>query len=538
MQTEPELKHIDLDKEKEDDIKTETPEQKLEQQEKPEPEKITTPVPADVGLDIDVAKKYLDEIYGREKSGEGKNESLVQNGKQESKIFVPEEIGRARTPEEIKRYQEIREGGEKIVEGKKEIAKRESVAEEKRNRGELPSAVDLAYEKAKKISQETTRESEKKPEVKEPKTSVEKLEKEVSLEAEKKEPTAEEKLAEQERIKTAENELVNLAKSINEAKEKKETEVEASLYDKAKDVYKNATGNNLKEKAKERAKDEAKIEGFVIVTRKEFLSEERIKQMEDKIKQREWSIIIRNRFDALSIREQEKYFNGANNKDVDSAIAKFTSELESKRQDLDKKKVISLPKELFYQLIAEGYKPEDTKKRGFFGKMFLEGELEIPRLDKKDTRGPFTFSNKSNVTEWLIKDKEKRDVFFRGEAEEQLERKFMEGRKRWKAREQRNVRDTIQETAVKIIFSQQAESKQEPKEKPSVEIIEEGLKSFDTVSAIEKLMKRVVNNKKANEEAIKTMRELGKRIKRGEILTLREKASLNKIDSASRKKVA
>ena len=34
MQTEPELKHIDLDKEKEDDIKTETPEQKLEQQEK------------------------------------------------------------------------------------------------------------------------------------------------------------------------------------------------------------------------------------------------------------------------------------------------------------------------------------------------------------------------------------------------------------------------------------------------------------------------------------------------------------------------
>src|SRR3989344_1855440 len=224
MQEEPELKHIDLDKEKEGDIKSEKPEQKPEQQQKTEPEKSPVPATADVGLDIDAAKKYLDEVYGGEKSGAEKNELLVKNERQKSKIFVPEEIGRARTPEEIKRYQEIREEGEKIVEGKKEIAKRESVAEEKRNKGELPSAVDLAYEKAKKISQETTRESEKKPEVKEPKTSVEKLEKEVSLEAEKKEPTAEEKLAEQERIKTAENELVNLAKSINEAKEKKETE--------------------------------------------------------------------------------------------------------------------------------------------------------------------------------------------------------------------------------------------------------------------------------------------------------------------------
>ncbi|MBI1866295.1 MAG: hypothetical protein HYS02_00835, partial [Candidatus Staskawiczbacteria bacterium] len=255
--------------------------EKPEQQATPQPEKIQD----GADLDIDAAKKYLDEVYGREKSGAGKVKPLVQKEEQKPKFFVPEEIGQKRTQEQVEEYKKIREEGQKIVEKKKEIGKRESLAEEKRKKEDMPSALDLAYERAKKISQETTNEGENKPEAEVKEGPI------IIGEVEKKQ---QQELAE--KVETAKNELIDLSKKIAENREavynainselgeKEKIKTEMSLYDKAKEVFEIATGESLEKTAKERTKIEVENEGLRIVTIKEYREKKTAETQEKKKK--------------------------------------------------------------------------------------------------------------------------------------------------------------------------------------------------------------------------------------------------------------
>ncbi|MDO8622687.1 MAG: hypothetical protein Q7R52_00405, partial [archaeon] len=233
------------------------------------------------------------------------------------------------------------------------------------------------------------------------------------------------------------------------------------------------------------------------------------------------------------------YFFGAENKNdpavIISARIKFATELkgkiDAKRQELSKgKKGISISEDVFYELMRKGFKSEDIKKRGFLGRMFFGNGIKMPPLDKTDERGFLT-----KKIEYLtgIETKVKKGIA--DSAQEEVERKIIEGQKRWRERKQRHTREIIQETALKFKSEKTKEKlKIKPEEERSSEITE-GLKSFEKIGDIEKIMKKVDSDIKAKKEQQKKMMELKKKIKQGRILNSKEKAFLNKVDYTYRK---
>jgi len=412
-----------------------------EQQPTPEPEK----GPADVGLDIDAAKKYLEKVYGGDKS-----------------------------------------------------------------------SVIVGAENAEKFS----------------KTEI--VDKSI-----KEKPTAEESA---EKVRVAKNELIDLVKSINEAREKKETKTEISLYDKAKEVFETATDKNLEKTAREKAKVEAENEGLKVVAPEEY-RKAKTAETQERVRQKERSAVIKERWDTLSDKEKGKYFDKAEDKNnpaaIDSARIKFATELkgkiDAKKQELSKgKKGIAISEDVFYDLMRKGLKSEDIKRRGFFGRMFFGGEITISPLDKTDGRGSLICNKEYLAKE--IENRVKKNIS--DAAQEEVERKIIDGQKRWRERKQRHSREIIQETALKF-KSEKTEEKLKVKseeERPSETT--ESLKSFEKISDIEKVIKKIDSDIKTKREQQKKIQVLKKKIKDGKPLNLKEKAFLNKVDSAYRKEAA
>ncbi len=422
-----------------------------EQQPTPQPEKS----PANVGLDIDAAKKYLEKVYGGEKSSAIIDQSIPISAKQE-------------------------------------------------------------------------KESEKKPAVEEVKPS---LEKEVSKEVEKKEPTVEEKLAEKEKIRVAKDELIDLAKSIKEAREKQEKEKEMSFYGKAKEVYETATGGSLEKIAGEKAKVEIEAEGLKFFNTPQEYRKEKTVETQDRIRQKERSAVIKERWNMLSDKEKGEYFGEGKNKnnpaDIDSARSKFAVELnkkiDAKRQELSKgKNGITISEDVFYELMKKGLKSEDIKKRGIFGRMF-GGEIEIPPLDKRGYLEP----TRNDLTAMEITAKKNIEEA----AQEEIERKIIEGQRAFRGRKQRHTREIIQETAVKYEAEKKLEVKPEP-QKPKIEIISRvgRERTPEHMKEMEKIRQQVETDIEKRKESKKKIEELIKKQKKGELLTAKEVAYLRTIE--------
>lgn len=551
-----------------------------EQQPTSQPEKS----PADVEMDIDAAKKYLEEVYGPEKSSVIIDKSIptenkpVEKEKIESMPAVPEskpkkplsrsskllddlkehlskpeaysspnlekvaekkeKIELPKPPEKVdieKMNKEIEETKERLkeTESVKLPAPPEKVDVEKMNKeiDEVKERQKVRVETAERIGQPRT--TEQVEEYKKIREEGEKVveEKEKTAVKELAERIKKEKAMQEDQIKTAKNELIDLAKSINEARENKETKAEISLYDRVKEVFEVATGKSLEKTAKEKAKAEAENEGLKIITPEEY-RKEKTKETQERKRDTERSAVIKERWDMLSTQEKEKYFAGEKDKNdpdtIKSAINKFATELkgkiDDKRQELAKgKKGITISEDVFYELMKKGFKSEDVKKGGFFSK----GGIEIPPLDKTDKRGPLK-KTKEHLAEMELKVKKNIEEV----AKEEIERKIIEGQRRWREKKQRHTREIIQETAGK--YEAEKKLKVKPEKELQPEITEE-LKPFEKVSDIEKVMKKVNSDIEAKKEQQKRMQELKKKMKQGKILTLKEKAFLNKIDSTYRK---
>ncbi|MBI2049899.1 MAG: hypothetical protein HYT35_00365 [Candidatus Staskawiczbacteria bacterium] len=261
-------------------------------------------------------------------------------------------------------------------------------------------------------------------------------------------------------VKAARNELIDLAKGINEARERKEVKTEMSLFDRAREVFETATGKDLEKKASGRAKVEAQSEGLRITTIEEYRKEGTAK-IQERIRQKERSTAIKERWDMLSDKEKEKYFEGSNNKNniskVNSARIKFAMELrekiEAKRQELAKgKNGILISEDVFYELMKKGLKAEDIKKRGFFRRMFFGGDVKAPPLDKTDGRGSLIADKEYLAQELELRVKKNIEEA----AQEEMERKIIEGQRRWKEKKQRHMRELVEETATEFATAPEA----------------------------------------------------------------------------------
>lgn len=350
-------------------------------------------------------------------------ESSSGTEKKKPSIEIVTDIGRERTPEEVEEFKKIREEAKQYIEKQKEAENREKEIREKQKRGELLSSQEVAYLRARELAQEKE-EAEKK-----------------AKEEEEKEREAREKA----KVEAAKNELVDLAKSINEAREKKKREEEISLYDRAKEVFKEATGESLDKIASERAKKDAEEQGYKIITKQEFFSEARINRTQEEMKIKRWVSSVNERWLMLSEEEKKRYEND---------IRKFHDELEEKRKKLGETLKVSISENVFYDMMRRGYKPEDIKKRGIFG-----GKIEIP---SSDGRRPLVISKKE-FSEQAEQTEHRIDKFAKGEAEEELNRKFLEGHRKWENLKHKHMRDIIKERVVE----QKPEGKSIP-EGPSV----------------------------------------------------------------------
>lgn len=339
-------------------------------------------------------------------------------------------------------------------------------------------------------------------------------------------------------IESAKNELIDLAQKINEAREKNERKTETSLCDRAKEVFEMVTGKNLEKTAREKAKAEAENDGLKIFTPQEY-RKTKMAETEERIRQKERSAVIKERWDALSDKEKERYFGESRDKNdpvmIDSARIKFAMELkekiDTKKQELSKgAKGIVISEDVFYELMRKGLKSEDINRRGFFGRIFFGGEITIPPLDKTDGRGSL-ISDKEYLTEEM-EDRVIKNIA--DAAQEGIERKIIEGQRRWRKRKQRHTREIIQETAIGFEAEKKLEVKLELKEERPSEIIK-SLKLFKKVSDIEKVMKKVNSDIEAKKEQQKKIQKLEKKIEQGKILTSREEIFLNKIDSVYKK---
>lgn len=491
---------------------------------------------ADIGLDLDEAKKYSQELYGPEKSSD---DIGIENAEKLEKkpASLPSE-------EEIKRLrEELLEKKSPVVSAVPEAPKAErDLSAAKKHLEDLygpekPSTTVSPQASEKFYSEEIA--SAKAPEKfysteivdksipisEKPAITTEEPKKDIAAEGESRssrfaseagQGREEKKIATEIEVEAAKNELIELVRNVKEVKDKEEAK---PIYEKIREKFEVATGSSLKDKASQRAKIEAEKEGLKITTKKEFLTEERLKQTEEKVKQREWSLVIRQRWESLSDKEKEKYFNKTDNRGdtavINSAILKFASELEVKREELEKKG-ISLPKEAFYQMMRQGFKPEAIKKRGFFKRLFLGGSIEVPPLDKKDKRGSLILSKK-DYAEIITKTKESIDKAAKERASDELESKVKEGRKRWINKRQRHAFEILQETT--RTYEEERREKEKPKEeenepevevemevkkerkKPKIEIVEEiGQKRTpERVEMMKKIREEVERSIKAKE---------------------------------------
>ena len=336
----------------------------------------------------------------------------------------------------------------------------------------------------------------------------------------------------QQQIENAKNELVDNLEAINKAREKKDRTAERSLLEKSEMSFEIAEGKNLKERAKEKAKIEAEKEGLRLMTKQEFLSEKRIKDTEEKVRQREWSSAILYRWSNLSDKERAKYVD-ENGK---QRISKFATELEEKRQGLAEKG-INLSRDAYYQMMKEGLQPDQMKVRGFWARIFIGPEIEVASLYWKE---PLNMSKKE-LGNWATKAESRSIDYVKREAQRELDQKVVEGQKRWKEKKQKCTRDLIGEVVQKIETERRANEeakKKEEAQKTSIELVTRIGKERtpEQMKEMERIRKQVEVDIKRRKESQKRIQDLIKKQKKGYLLTAREVAYLNTLSEEERKK--
>jgi len=212
-----------------------------------------------------------------------------------------------------------------------------------------------------------------------------------------------------------------------EAKEKLAKE----LYEKAKEMAKSLTGENLEEKIKVEAKKELKQEGCRIITKKEYYGEENVRRVEQRTKQRRWWFGIKEAWTDLSDEERQQHGD----------VKKFAEQLEKQREELAQKLAkqgITLSRDVFYELLRAGSNPQDIKIKGWFSKKIVM-PVNIPGFHVKMKIKDFQL-----LTEKIQK---KFDVLVKEEAKTEMDRVWSDARKRYSRRKYRILGKTINEIA-------------------------------------------------------------------------------------------
>jgi len=230
-------------------------------------------------------------------------------------------------------------------------------------------------------------------------------------------------------LKRVYNEIVSVQEAPGESEERKIKEkIAKELYEKAKEIAKALTGEDLGEKIRSEAKEEAAREGYKIITKQEHYNSENTDKMEKRVQQKRWGLVVKETWIDLPDAEKQKYENN---------IKKFAEQLEKQKENLAQqleKKGGTFSRDVFYELMRSGYNPQDIKIKGLFSKRII-----LPRRDGASPRKmkikefQSQLERKQNKISSLIKD----------EAKNEMDRIFIEGRRRLVKRKNRKMGEII-----------------------------------------------------------------------------------------------
>lgn len=247
-----------------------------------------------------------------------------------------------------------------------------------------------------------------------------------------------------EKIEVAKDRLIGIAKEMAEKKEG----TEKTKYLEAVDVYRVVTGQELAPKIKERVVEEATAQKLRIISKTEFLTPERLARTTEKIKQREISSAIEERWDDLSDKEKAMYVMDNGQPD----IQKFANALEMKRQALEAKG-INMPREAYYQMIQSGYEPDKIQVRGFFGRLFGRSEIKMPDNLLKTTKP----MSKNDLQGLIYRSETNFNKSAERDAQAELDTIVSRGQKRIRGLREKFARDIVAEKGLSIEKDRQEE---------------------------------------------------------------------------------
>ncbi|MBU4204927.1 hypothetical protein KKE19_01040 [Patescibacteria group bacterium] len=247
------------------------------------------------------------------------------------------------------------------------------------------------------------------------------------------------------------NEIEGILEAPGEGEEKKTKEkIAKELYEKAKEITKSLTGEDLGEKVRNEAKNEIAREGGRVVTKKEYYNPGNIDKMEKRMQKERREACVR---ESMSVMDREEY--GHN---IEELFEKKEKERENVTKQLEEKGV-TLSKDVYYELMGSGYKPQDIEVKGgwWSGKKIIFPTGGYP---------PYSKTKIYEFKIWTKTIQNRFDSFVKDEAKNEMDRRFIEGRNRLVRRKNRIMGETIRRVAgIKetIIEPEGAEEKEETK---------------------------------------------------------------------------
>jgi len=228
-----------------------------------------------------------------------------------------------------------------------------------------------------------------------------------------------------------------ILKNIDEAHIKENKTLETSLYKEAQDLFRAFTGEDIMEKAEAAAKKEVESEGSKMVAKKDFLSQEKLNKEIEAFKFKQQTFAVEKGWQLISEEERKQYLGDINN---------FISAIEKKIEEL-KKNGFDISKEIFYNMVANGYMFLDLKKSFFRGKMLIPVLLGTGAYKFK-TMSIKEFENSAVMMQGLF------DLIAKQAVEDRLNKELLYAKRRWQKRKMRNMREILN-AATKTIKSEE-----------------------------------------------------------------------------------
>lgn len=276
------------------------------------------------------------------------------------------------------------------------------------------------------------------------------------------------------------HQLKDALKGMLDASARANRTTENSFYKQAQSLFTTITGEDLAYKADLTARDEIVFEGYKILSKNNILSKENFEKELGFFKFRQQALAVERAWSLVSDEEKKQYGG-----DPNAFIARI-----EKKCDEFKKHGLDISKEIFCNIIANGYMLLDSKKK------FLGGRIQIPvRL----------FSGAYKFRVFAIKDfadsvsmmQSSFDLTAQQTVQDKLNKKLLYSKNRFRKRKLRKARELIED------LIKQMDLKQKPNEDRMkiIKTLEEEIRT--------KIQKQVENEEREALEKITEVGEVG-----------------------------